>query len=68
MPLVLTPTGGITEADQRARNSVAEVYTPAITDLTNAEVKLPATNSFNATKGTAGAMLARLYLQKGDYA
>jgi starch-binding outer membrane protein, SusD/RagB family len=68
VPIVLTPTRGITDADQRARNSVAEVYAQAITDLTDAEAKLPASNTFFATKGAAAAMLARLYLQKGDYA
>jgi tetratricopeptide (TPR) repeat protein len=68
VPIILTPTRGVTEADQKARNSVAEVYAQAIADLTNAEAKLPASNTFFATKGSAAAMLARLYLQKGDYA
>ncbi len=68
VPIVLAPTRGITEADQRARNTVAEVYTQVIQDLTTAEAKLPAINGFYATKGSAAAMLARVYLQKGDYA
>lgn len=68
VPIVLTPTRGITDADQRPRNTVAEVYAQAILDLTTAETKLPAANGFFATKGAAAAMLARIYLQKGDYA
>ncbi|MEP7144494.1 MAG: RagB/SusD family nutrient uptake outer membrane protein [Ferruginibacter sp.] len=67
VPIALTPTRGVTEADQRARNTVAEVYEQAMTDLTNAEAKLPEDNGFFADKGSAAAMLARIYLQKGDY-
>ena len=68
VPIILTPTRGITDADQKPRNTVAEVYAQVIIDLTNAEAKLPVTNGFFATKGSAAAMLARVYLQKGDYA
>ncbi|MDO9373971.1 MAG: RagB/SusD family nutrient uptake outer membrane protein [Ferruginibacter sp.] len=68
VPLVLTPTRGITDADQVPRSTVADVYAQVIADLTNAEAKLPASNTFYATKGAAAAMLARVYLQKGDYA
>jgi len=68
VPIVLTPTRGITDEDQKARNTVAEVYTQLLTDLNNAESKLPVSNGFYATKGAAAAMLARVYLQKGDYA
>jgi hypothetical protein len=48
IPLVLTPTRGISEESFVSRNSVEEVY--------------------NATSGAATALLARVYLQKGDYA
>ncbi len=68
VPIVLTPTRGITDADQRPRSTVAEVYAQAILDLTTAETKLPAANGFFANKTAAAAMLARIYLQKGDYA
>ena len=69
VPLKLTPTQGLGgAADQIPRNKVSEVYTQVIKDLTEAEAKLPATNSFFATKYSAAAMLARVYLQKGDYA
>lgn len=68
VPLILNPTRGITEGDQVPRSTVAEVYEQVITDLSTAEAKLPVTNSFYATNGAAAAMLARVYLQKGDYA
>ena len=68
VPIVTTPTRGITVADQRPRNKVSEVYTQAIQDLTDAEAKLPAANGFFANKYCAAAMLARVYLQKGDFA
>lgn len=67
VPLVLTPTRGITDENKVARSSVAEVYAQAIKDLSEAEAKLPATNGFYATKYAAAAMLARVYLQKADY-
>ena len=68
VPIVLTPTTTITPASYLTRSSVAAVYQQAINDLTAAETKLPATNSFYANKYSASAILARLYLQKGDFA
>ncbi len=70
VPLVLTPTGTIGDADSRARNTVAEVYTQVLDDLTKAETLLPATQSGGtgfATKGAAQAMLARVYLQQQNF-
>jgi len=67
VPIVLTPTIEITEANQVPRNKVSEVYDQVIKDLSDAEAKLPATNGFYATKYSAAAMLARVYLQKADY-
>ncbi len=80
VPLVLTPTGLVSEADNRPRNTVAEVYAQVLDDLTKAESLLPtaqtgffapavagATAGF-ATKGAAQAMLARVYLQQQNYA
>lgn len=67
VPIVLTPTRGITEENKVSRNKVSEVYDQVIKDLTEAEAKLPVTNGFYATKYSAAAMLARVYLQKGDY-
>ncbi|WP_290709294.1 RagB/SusD family nutrient uptake outer membrane protein [Flavihumibacter sp. CACIAM 22H1] len=68
VPLVLTPTTGITEENYVSRNSVAEVYTKIITDLTRAETLLPASNTIFASKGAAAAMLSRIALMQGEYA
>ncbi len=67
VPIVLTPTLGITSDNQVKRAKVAEVYAQILKDLTDAEAKLPAKNGFYASKVTAAALLARVYLQKGDY-
>ena len=68
VPLVTTPTVVITDADARPRASVAAIYAQAISDLTNAEAKLPAKNGFFANKWAASAILSRIYLQQGNYA
>lgn len=81
VPLVLTPTGLVSDADNRPRNTVAEVYAQVLEDLTQAETFLPVeqegffapsavpgvTAGF-ATKGAAQALLARVYLQQQNYA
>jgi tetratricopeptide (TPR) repeat protein len=67
VPLVLTPTTEVSSANNVPRNSVAEVYTQIITDLTAAEANLPASNGFFATKYAAAALLSRVYLQQGRY-
>lgn len=68
VPLVLEPTRGIVSSSFVGRNTVDEVYNQVITDLTSAASKLPADNDVYASKGAANALLARVYLQKGDYA
>lgn len=76
VPLVLTPTGAITDADNVARASVEEVYAQIINDLTDAAEELiddPDDPMFNenapfATAGAARALLARAYLQMDRYA
>ena len=69
VPLKLTPTIELnTAADQIPRDKVSAVYDQVIKDLTEAEAKLPESNGFFATTYSAAAMLARVYLQKGDYA
>jgi len=52
------------------RNTVFEVYEQIITDLTEAEAGLPASNSnfVYATKWAAKAALAQVYFQMHDYA
>lgn len=68
VPLILAPTRSISDTDYKARNTVAEVYTQVIADLTSAASLLPASNTIYATKGAANAMLSRVYLQQGNYA
>ncbi|MGC1389487.1 MAG: RagB/SusD family nutrient uptake outer membrane protein [Bacteroidales bacterium] len=68
VPLVLDPTQGITASSFVTRNTVDEIYTQVIADLTQAVSKLPVDNDVYASKGAANALLARVYLQKGDYA
>ena len=67
VPLVLTPTRGISSESFVGRNTVAEVYSRIITDLTSAAAKLPVENGVYASSGAASALLARVYLQKYDY-
>lgn len=67
VPIVLSPTTSVTEANYVKRATVEEVYQQAIKDLTEAEAALPETNGFFATKYSAAGMLARLYLQMGNY-
>jgi tetratricopeptide (TPR) repeat protein len=68
VPLVLTPTNGISDDNKVGRNTVAEVYSKIITDLERAASILPEGNGYYATSGAANALLARVYLQKADYA
>jgi hypothetical protein len=68
VPLVLTPTRGINSASYVGRNTVGDVYAKVISDLISAASKLPEENDVYATSGAANALLARVYLQKYDYA
>ncbi|WP_442590489.1 RagB/SusD family nutrient uptake outer membrane protein [Pedobacter sp. AW31-3R] len=67
VPLILTPTTEITDASFVERTTVAAVYEQVIKDLMEAESLLPEKNGFFATKYAATGMLARVYLQMGDY-
>lgn len=68
VPLILTPTRAPLDASsQKARDKVAAVYAQVIKDLTEAENLLPENNGVFATKYAAAAILARVYLQQGDY-
>ena len=49
------------------RSTVAEVYTLVIAGLNSAYNDLPEDNSFYANKYAAKALLARVYLQQGNY-
>jgi len=67
VPLILTPTRIIDSNIYVGRNTVEEVYNQVIEDLSSAVEKLPESNGIYASKGAANALLARVYLQKGDY-
>jgi starch-binding outer membrane protein, SusD/RagB family len=59
-------------AGSKPRATVDEVYTSIISNLTDGIAGLPASYTGNnigrATKGAAQTLLARVYMQKGDYA
>lgn len=69
VPLVTTPTRVVTPEDSRSRATVAAVYTQVLDDLTKAESLLGnISNAGFASKNAAQAILARVYLQQGNYA
>jgi starch-binding outer membrane protein, SusD/RagB family len=75
VPLVLDAADDpFSTSNNIPRSTVKQVYDQMEADLLDAELKLPATASdaytkvTRATKGSARALLSRLYLFKGDYA
>lgn len=68
VPIILEPILDPSKITYPSRNTVEEVYKQVILDLKEAYALLPATNGVYATKHSAAALLARVYLQKGDYA
>ncbi len=69
VPLVTTPTRTVSETDSRSRATVAAVYTQVLEDLTKAETLLGNISDAGfASKSSAQAILARVYLQQGNYA
>ncbi len=66
VPIVLDPPS----IDGRAipRNTVEEVYAQVIQDLTDAYNNLPVDNGNRADRYAAQAVLARVYLQQGNFA
>ena len=67
VPLVFTAVLDPKNIDYPTRNTLEEVYTQVIADLTDAYDLLPSSNGVYATKYSAAALLARVYLQMGDY-
>ncbi|AUD03068.1 RagB/SusD family nutrient uptake outer membrane protein [Spirosoma pollinicola] len=66
-------TDYVTEVDgTKAKSPVSDIYTLLTTDLLAIQADLPATATGadlgRATKAAAQALLARVYMQKGDYA
>ncbi|RTY79218.1 RagB/SusD family nutrient uptake outer membrane protein [Flavobacterium sp. GSP27] len=68
VPIVLRGVLDPSQIEFPKRNTLEEVYTQVIADLKDAYTLLPASNDIFATKYSAAALLARVYLQKGDYA
>ena len=68
VPIVLGTVTEASEVEAPSRNSVEEVYAQAITDLMDAYNLLPDSNDIFADKYAARALLARVYLQQGNYA
>jgi hypothetical protein len=70
VPLVLRANRTVDEASARLpRNSVQEVYTQIIADMRAAEQALPTQNETGRfDRYDAKALLARVYLQQGNYA
>ncbi|WP_413998632.1 RagB/SusD family nutrient uptake outer membrane protein [Flavobacterium sp. W1B] len=67
VPIMLEPILDPHKITFPSRNTLEEVYNQVILDLTDAYNLLPETNGIYATKYSAAALLARVYLQKGDY-
>lgn len=68
VPIVLDAVLDPGDVTFPARNTVEEVYAQAIDDLTDAYDLLPNENNIFADKYAAQALLARIYLQQGNYA
>ncbi len=68
IPIVLTPTVGVNDSSLVPRKTVKEDYNLIVSDLLTAKANLPEENTFYATTYAASAILARVYLQQGDYA
>jgi hypothetical protein len=70
IPLVLTPAANAAEAASQTRTPVAQVYGQIVKDLTDAITKLPSSYSGEdigrATKWSAQALLAKVYLTQND--
>jgi len=72
VPLILTPTAGITNANYPSRASVANVYQSIISDLSDAKTLLSSyttsgANNGRATASSASAFLARVYMAMGNW-
>jgi hypothetical protein len=67
VPVVLTAVIDASQVEFPARNTVEEVYAQAVGDLTDAYDLLPDSNDIFADKYTARALLARVYLQQGNF-
>ena len=71
VPIVLEPVLDASKITFPARNTIEEGYSQVLNDLTDAYELLPpvrpSSTMFYATKYSAQGLLARVYLQRGDY-
>ena len=68
VPINLTPNNSIAQADvQLPRATVEQVYAQITSDLQAAVKGLPALNVTRASSYSAEALLARVYLQQGNF-
>lgn len=68
VPLALVANRTVGQVDAPLpRATVAAVYNQVLADLRTAAVRLPVDNGTRATRYAAKAMLARVYLQQGNY-
>jgi hypothetical protein len=67
VPLMTKAVQDYSEIQFPARATIADVYTSVIADLTEAKTLLAGSTNL-ANSYTVAAFLARVYLQKGDYA
>lgn len=68
VPINLIPTTTTDEIEQLPRNTVTEVYSQVVADLTAAKDGLGASNGFYANTYVASALLARVHLAMGNFA
>ncbi len=68
VPIILEPVLDASIITYPARNTVDEVYAQVLNDLTDAYEMLPSSNGYFADKYTAKALLARVHLQRGEFA
>ncbi len=67
VPIVLEAVIDPSDITFPSRNTVEQVYERAISDLMDAYSLLPTTNDVFADRFSAQALLARIYLQQGNY-
>ncbi|MCB7481482.1 RagB/SusD family nutrient uptake outer membrane protein [Christiangramia sediminis] len=68
VPIVTEPVLDASSITYPARNTVQEVYDFILSDLTDANALLAEDNDYFANKYSAQALLARVYLEMGNYA
>ena len=67
VPIVTEPVLDASAITYPSRSTVQEVYDFVLSDLTDAYSLLPADNDYFASKYSAQALLARVYLEMGNY-